>query len=171
MARNYPLRRIRYWYAYDVDEVCSLYKDMNLHPQTVLCWIKNGLLVADNSKPFLIMGQHLKDFLGERNKSQKHKTAVQELFCMSCRDVKKAYKRQVQITKQGHLHNMKAHCPDCKSIMNKGIKLESYPEIKKFYAVVDVLQLYDCTTPPDNTHLPAQVETPSSEPVQGELFG
>jgi hypothetical protein len=170
MSRNYPLKRIRYWYAYDIDEVCALYKDTRLHPQTVLGWIKNGLPTADGVKPFLIMGHQLTEFLGNRNKTQKHKTQIHEIFCRPCRDIKTPYKKQVQITKHGYLHNMKAICPDCKRIMNKGISLEHYPAIKKFYAVVDVLQLYDCEVAPVTTHLPAQVPAQHSEPVQGELF-
>jgi hypothetical protein len=170
MARNYPLKRIRYWYAYDVDEICAMFKDSSLHPQTVLGWIKSGMATADASKPFLIMGHQLIEFLGNRNKAQKHKTQIHEMFCMSCRDIKTPYKKQVQIVKQGYLHNMKAVCPDCKSAMNKGISLEHYPTIKKFYAVVDVLQLYDCEAAPVTTHLPAQVAAQPSEPIQGELF-
>lgn len=170
MSRNYPLKRIRYWYAYDIDEVCGLYIDFNLHPQTVLGWIKAGLVTADGTKPFLIMGHQLVEFLGNRNKAQKHKTQIHEIFCMSCRDIKTPYKKQVGIVKNGYLHNMKGICPDCKKTMNKGISLDNYPAIKKFYAVVDVLQLYDCEVATATTHLPVQIAMQPTEPVQGELF-
>lgn len=170
MARNYPLKRIRYWYAYDVDEICALYKDTKLHPQTVLGWIKAGLKTSDSARPFLIMGHELSTFLGNRNKAQTHSTQLHEIFCMGCQDIKIPYRKQVCFTKQGYLHNIKAVCPDCKKIINKGIKLEVYPVIKKFYAVVDVSQLYDCPATTDKTHLFAQLHTQPNEPLQGELF-
>lgn len=113
MARNYPLNRIRYWYAYDIDEICGLYKDTKLHPQTVLGWIKAGLEVADNSKPFLIMGYHLSAFLGKRNIEGRHKTALHEIFCMTCQDIKKPYRGQVQIIRQGYPLENKKICWLC----------------------------------------------------------
>ena len=169
MSRNYSLKCIRYWYAYDVDEVCGLYKDQKLHPQTVLGWIKAGLPTIDQAKPFLVMGNALIEFLGKRNQEGRHKTSLHEIFCMSCQDIKKPYRGQVQIVRYGFT-NMKAVCPDCKKTMNKGISLDAYPAIKKIFTVVDVLQLYDCEAPPANTHLLAQIDKQGCEPMQGELF-
>ena len=51
-----------------------------------------------------------------------------------------------------------------------GIRLDDYPAIKKFFAVVDVLQLYDCEESPAKTHLPAQIDEQGYEPAQRELF-
>ncbi|NBB88875.1 MAG: AlpA family phage regulatory protein, partial [Bacteroidetes bacterium] len=45
--RLYPLQRIKAWYCYDIEEICSLYKSQRLHQQTVRQWIKNGLPIID----------------------------------------------------------------------------------------------------------------------------
>ncbi len=168
--RNYPLKRIKYWYAYDIDEVCGLYKDSKLHPRTVHGWIKNGLATIDGQKPFLVFGHELKRFLGKQNASGKQKTARDEMFCFKCRDVRKPYKREIQFTQRGHLTSMKALCPDCKNTMNKGVKLDDVPSLKRIFTVVDVLKLYDCEASTVNTHLLAQTKAQQSESFQHELF-
>lgn len=170
MSRNYPLKIIRYWYAYDVEEICGLYKDRKLHPRTVQGWVRTGLETIDNAKPFLVFGNTLIEFLGKRNMEGRHKTELHEIFCLPCQDTRKPYKQQVHISQRGYLTNMIAVCPDCKNVINKGIRLDDYQAIKKIYAVVDVSQLYDCEVSPANTHLPAQVTTRLNEPIQGELF-
>lgn len=165
--KNYPLRRIRYWYVYDVDEICALF---GVHHRTVLGWVKKGLPTIDGSKPFLVFGNDLIKFLGKQNAAGKHKTELNEIFCMSCQDIKQPLKRQVQIAQSGHLTNMKGRCPDCKKIMCKGIKIENLYKIKIFFAVVDVLQLYDSANTTANTHLIAHEAVQPSEPPQREMF-
>ena len=168
--RIYPLNSIKYWYAYDIDEICAMFKRYNLHPQTVRKWIKGGLPTIDASKPSLIYGYELKKFLGKHNKANKTATQFDEMFCMKCQDSKPIYQQKIKLEQKANFLLAKAHCQTCKSSMNKSYKMEDYTKLKSFFCAVDVLQLYDSNNSTANTHILTSARTPSNEPAIGDLF-
>lgn len=167
--RIYPLNFIKYWWAYDIDEVCLLYKKYNLHPQTVRGWIKNGLKTM-KGKPALIYGNDLINFLGKMNKSSKCHTEFHQMFCMKCRDAKDAYKRQVQLESKNGFIKAKAHCRNCKTIMYKSYKIDDFQKLKSNFHTVDVLELYDSKDSTVKTHIAAPENIHANEPAQIEMF-
>lgn len=169
-SKNYPLRRIRYWYCYDLDEIVALYNDKKLHIQTIRAWLKNGLTKIDNSKPILIYGSDLIKFLENHNAKNKYPLEFHQFFCFSCNDVKTAFKKQIYIHKQHNILLAKAVCCDCKTTMNKTYKLDDYQQLQQYFNVVQEKQLYDCLNPPSTTHLNAPPEMPLNESPQIELF-
>ena len=168
--RIYPLNAIKYWYSYDIDEVCSLYKKYNLHAQTIRSWINNGLATIDGGKPSLIYGNDLRIFLGKMNLANKCRTLFEEMFCLKCQEGKPPYKKQVQLEHINRYVKAKAHCQTCKIIMNKSYKLDDYSKLKSLFHVVGVLELYDCKDATAKTQIPAFDEQHPSESFQGELF-
>ena len=54
--RKYNTRLIRLTTSYSVQEVAELY---HLHKGAVLRWIKDGLKIIDQHKPYLIHGSEL----------------------------------------------------------------------------------------------------------------
>jgi hypothetical protein len=55
--RIYPLNKIKYWYCYDIDDVCRLYSKYKLHSKTVLEWKRQGLQAIDGrSSTFVLWG-------------------------------------------------------------------------------------------------------------------
>ncbi|MBL0320176.1 MAG: hypothetical protein IPP74_12945 [Alphaproteobacteria bacterium] len=168
--RIYPLNVIKYWYSYDLDEICQLYSDHRLHKQTVRRWIKEGLPTIDKHTPGLVYGSQLKKFLGKQNQMNKCSTAYEQFYCFKCRDARNPYKKQVQLEFRNLSLQLKAVCRDCKSPMNKGYKLDDLQKLKSLFYVVDVLELYDSTSPTVNAHFHAPNEMHQSESVQLELF-
>lgn len=165
--RLYNLQPIKYWYCYDVEDICNMYK---LHPQTVRKWQKTGLKAIDNKKPSLIYGYDLKNFLGKQNKLNKCKTKFNEFFCVKCKEAKIPYKKQISIEYVNGFMRVKGVCPVCKNIINKNYKLDSLGELKRIFNVVDVLELYDPQSSTTNTHILSDKKTTKSEPEQLELF-
>ncbi len=167
--RIYYLNYIKYWWAYDIDEICQLYKKYNLHPQTVRQWIKNGLPTM-KGKPALIYGNDLIKFLGKMNKSNKCQTEFHQMFCMKCKEGTDPYRKQVQLELKNGFVKAKAHCRNCKNIMYKSYKLDDFQKMKTHFHVVDVLELYDCAHTTVKTHFPASINIHANESGQRELF-
>ena len=167
--RIYPLNSIKYWWAYTIEEICELYKERDLHPQTIRGWIRKGLVVI-NGKPILIYGYELKKFLMKMNQSNKCQTEFDEMFCFTCKEATHFYKNQIKVEHKSGKLDVKAVCRQCKNVMNQGYKLEDFPKLRRLFSVVDELQLYDCENPPCKTHIEAPQETHLSEPRQKELF-
>lgn len=84
MAKRYNLNSIKTTRSYSVTEISNLFK---IHPETVKDWIrKKGLKVIDPQvKPFLIMGNDLKDFLFKEYKKRTFKLKEGEFFCARCK--------------------------------------------------------------------------------------
>lgn len=81
--RTFNPRLIKARHSYSLAEVAELY---GTHPRTVQRWRKEGLLVLDEaSRPFLVMGSSVQDFLRERQTKRKHPLRPGEFFCPRCR--------------------------------------------------------------------------------------
>lgn len=83
MAQRYPNpRRVKIHYNYTVEETARL---CSRTPNTVLRWVKEGLPVCEGTRPWLIRGRDLADFLGRKRAASKCPCKPDELFCVACR--------------------------------------------------------------------------------------
>ncbi len=168
--RLYTHRRLRYWYTYDIDEICAVFADKGLHPQTVRGWIKAGLKTIDSGKPVLIYGNDLISFLKKRNDQNKCSTAFDQFYCFKCRDARSVFQNRIAIKQQGQFLKASGHCRQCKTRMYKSYSLAAYPQLRQTFKLVGVSELYDCSASADKTHLDTEDKTPPTESGQGSLF-
>ena len=168
--RLYPHKRVRYWYAYDLDDICALFSDIGLHTQTVRKWIKNGLKTIGTGKPALVYGNDLIAYLKKNNTANKCKTEFDKFFCMGCQDARYIFQNKITITQKSQFLHIKAICRTCKKPMFKNYKLSDFSKLKNKFVLVDVSQLYDCEISSGKTHIHAQKQDGLNESSQGELF-
>jgi len=173
MARRlYPIHSVQYWRCYDIEDICTLFKDFELHAQTIRAWIKKlGLKTIDHKRPTLIYGNDLADFLKKQNVKHKCKTVFNEMFCMKCKQARPVLKQSVMAIHESGYIKVKGQCRTCKTIMNKSYKIIDWPKIKQVFHVVDVLELYDCADSSVKTHLCDQDMTASNESLYGTPYG
>ncbi|MCP4183402.1 MAG: helix-turn-helix domain-containing protein [Hyphomicrobiales bacterium] len=105
---------------------------LGMHKQSVIRWIKDKGLVADQSqKPWLIKGSDLKLFLGERKASGRYKLSAHHLYCFSCRLPQMPDGRIADYKQQTETSGMLiALCPVCGCLMHKTIKRSSLEAIR-----------------------------------------
>lgn len=169
--RLYPHDRIRYWYVYDINDICALFKDKGLHPQTVRKWIKQyGLKILDHKKPTLIYGYDLIQFIKKHNQKGKCQTEFHQFFCLSCKDARSVYRGTIQMTHKANGLHVKARCRTCKKDMYKTYTMSDYQKLKKKFHVVDVLELYDCTNATSMTQFHKPEKNNGNESYYGDLF-
>ena len=85
--RRADWRRIKAKYSYTVEEAA---RALNLHRNTVRNWIRRGGLAAmTGSRPHLILGSVLIEFLKARRLASKRKCRLGELYCLKCRAPRK----------------------------------------------------------------------------------
>lgn len=168
--RLYPHNRIRYWYTYDLDEICAVYSDLGLHAQTIRKWTKQGLKTIDGGKPALIYGHDLIAHLKQTNSRNKCQTAFDEMYCMVCQDARHIYRTQISIMQAAQFLKVQGVCRECKKRMFKNYKMIDFPKLRQRFTVVDVLELYDDAVPTDKTHIQTQLTVPANESLQEELF-
>ncbi len=86
--RTYNVRLIKATWPYSVQEIAALF---SLHKNAVLRWVKEGLQVNGDRRPYLIRGNELTRFLTARQKGRKRKCSTKEFHCFKCRAPRAAY--------------------------------------------------------------------------------
>lgn len=121
MPKKPDPRRIKRHRVYSVAEAAEA---LGMHRQSVLRWIKAGELAADTvRKPWLIAGQALKTFLGERRRNGKCRLGLAQLYCLGCRAAQTPDGRLADFAFQGQGAGMLTGlCPDCGRVMNKAVR-------------------------------------------------
>jgi len=168
--RLYPHNRVRYWFAYDIDDICSLFSDLKLHPQTVRKWIKGDLRTMDSGKPALVYGNDLIAFLRDRNTKNKTVTDFDQLFCMKCRDARKVFQKKITVKQKKKFLMVSGLCRTCKTQMNQSYKIDDFSRLRRVFVQVEVLELYDRGISTDKTHIEAPEKSSFDESVQGILL-
>ena len=168
--RLYPHKRVRYWFVYDIDDICALFSDFGLHAQTVRKWFRKGLKTIDAGKPALVYGCDLIEFLKKNNNANKCKTAFGEMYCMRCQDARPIFRNKISVEQNAQFLKVQGACRECKNVMFKNYKLTDMPPLRHQFRLVDVLELYDFAASTGKTHIPAQVRNATSESLQGDLF-
>ena len=114
---------------YEISEVAELFC---IHKNTVRSWIKNGLPVCDDKRPILIIGKYLKEFIQQKNSSQKQSCKLNEIYCLKCKSPHVPAENMVDYqpnnSSNGRLFGL---CPVCESVINKYINSSQLRQIRK----------------------------------------
>lgn len=133
MSRTYNPKICKIHRSYTVEEVADLF---GAHKNTVRNWIKNGLPICDDQRPFLILGSLLKEFLQKQRAVNKHKCNASEMFCFKCKMPRtpelSSVEFKTETTTKGCII---ARCPICQCKMNKFFQLAKIDEIKSNLAI------------------------------------
>jgi hypothetical protein len=92
--RTYNVRLIKCHISYTLQEIADLY---GTHINTVRQWIREGLKVIDNCKPFYVHSSDLITFLKARQSSRKQKCNFNEFYCCKCHVPRKAWENAVDL--------------------------------------------------------------------------
>lgn len=87
MAKKYNIHRISKRKTYTVKEIAVL---LGVHVRTVQGWLSHGLKPVENSIPYLIQGEELAQFLNEKQCERRNKLALDEFYCVKCRQARKS---------------------------------------------------------------------------------
>lgn len=88
MNRNHNPRLIRGRRSYSLAEIAKIY---GIHVHTVHRWTKEGLpVLCRDTKPYLVMGADVREFLKCSSKKRKQPLRADEFFCARCRKPRKS---------------------------------------------------------------------------------
>ncbi len=122
---NYRLAKIHR--NYTVDEVARLY---GVRRNTVRDWIKRGLPTIDRTRPMVILGRALAQFLKARGLQNKQTCQSGELYCVRCRVPKTPAGDMADYEElTATLGNLVGICPTCGCIMNRRVNLDKLERV------------------------------------------
>jgi excisionase family DNA binding protein len=116
--RRADWRRIKSKYSYTVEEAARVH---NLHRNTVRNWVRRGGLPAmTGSRPLLILGAVLIEFLKARRLALKRKCALGELYCLKCRTPQKPVPELIEHSPMASGRTrIVAICSTCETLMHR----------------------------------------------------
>jgi hypothetical protein len=120
-TRNHNHRLAKIHRSYTVEEVARLF---GVHRNSVRDWRKQGLPVIDNTRPALIRGEDLGDFLRKRRQANKRPCAPGQLYCLRCRVPQRpADGRALYRPRTSTGGNLIGVCPVCFLKMHRSVNL------------------------------------------------
>ncbi len=155
--RRYNTRRIHLTTSYSALEVAELF---GLHKGSVLNWIKQGLKIIDQHKPYLIRGSDLFDFLNKRQKQRKVSCQPNELYCFKCRAPRRPLNESIQITKRNNCRlKIEGCCFICNTKMFRDGALSKLDEFRKIFSIELQSQehIVECELPSVNSDINKEV--------------
>ncbi|MCX8954081.1 hypothetical protein OU790_11605 [Ruegeria sp. NA] len=121
MAKYPNPMRVKASRTYDVIEAANA---LGRTPATIRHWIKDGLEVLASRKPYLILGQAIRDYIRVKSASRKKTLSQDEIYCLSCRagrrPVDMAVTRHSQTSKTCRINGI---CNTCGAPMSRIISL------------------------------------------------
>lgn len=119
MPRLASARGIKSRWTYTVAEVAAR---VGVSRNTVRQWIKDGLPLATERKPFLIHGADVIAFLGLRRASRKRPMAPGEIYCLPCHAPKRPAGNMADFIRRGPSGGMLTGlCPDCGRVIRRAV--------------------------------------------------
>ncbi len=126
-TRRINPRLIKLHRAYSVEEAA---RTLGAHKNSVRGWIKNGLPIADRSRPVLILGHELRAYLEHKRKAAKRPCPPGTLYCFKCREPRAPAMGMVEATCQNATTgNLSAICEVCGTMMHRRTRLATIPAI------------------------------------------
>jgi hypothetical protein len=171
MSKKYNSRLVHSYISYKIADICRLYKDIKLHPQTIRKWIKSGDLKAfEHAGEFYVYGAILKQFFENKSKTQKSPLEFNQFRCGKCKT--KDVPLDSTFTKiesgRGGCIVVFGICKVCGHEMNRPYSNSKEGEIRKIFKSKLEAELTLCNTSSTtkSTHIENIIKRDLSDSVQ-----
>lgn len=155
MFKYYNHRLIKQYRSYTIEQICALFEDKKLHPQTVRGWVKSGELETITKKPIVIYGGVLKTFLENRNANHKQQLAFNQFKCLGCQEIVCPRDNTISLyrNKNGSFLAMGA-CQFCKATIRRFYKQNERLQLEEAFIIqeAEVTTIYNPVSSTSKTH-------------------
>ena len=131
MAKRPSHRVIRAARTYTIEEAALA---LGVTTGTIRNWVTAGLPIMKGQRPFLILGDALKDFLQERTKSGKAILAPSQFYCLTCKGGREPMGLLVDFTPQTPLTaRLTGLCGVCGGTCNRMISRSKIDDFGRLF--------------------------------------
>lgn len=157
MPRSARINAIKSFHCYTIHEAVDV---TGVSARTIGTWIKEGLPVMRDQRPFLIRGDDLRNFIRKRREARKTETALHQFYCLGCRDTRDAEDGFAECLIDGNRVTLRAFCDMCGNVVNKPIAKSRVPDLK------DKLDLLETVVGPQQKSHPCEADTGTNAPMK-----
>ena len=145
--------------SYTVEQICKIYADKNLHPQTIREWVRNGFLKSISASPLMICGPELKTFIAGRNAAKKRTLEFDEFKCLGCKAIYSPKHQPIMVYRRAN-RTLRATCL-CEKCGRTNSRFYGRDDESRLHKIFDV-KLSELATicNPSTTNTKTHIETP-----------
>lgn len=133
MAKRPNPRALRAARSYTIEEAATA---LGVTTGTVRSWVKSGLPLMKSRRPFLILGETLRDFLQHRATDAKVNLKPDQMYCLSCKAARTPMGRLVDcIPQTDRTARLMGLCEVCGSTCNRIIGKAQIYQIGRIFDV------------------------------------
>lgn len=135
MRRRPKYRAIRSARTYTIDEAAGA---LGVSIATVRNWVKSGLHIMKAQRPYLILGEDLRDFLQSRTASRKVTLQADQLYCLTCKAARTPWNMLVDCTPQTDTTaRLMGLCETCGGTCNRMISLSKVGQFGQIFDLAE----------------------------------
>ncbi|WP_146348530.1 helix-turn-helix domain-containing protein [Falsiphaeobacter marinintestinus] len=128
MPKQARLSGIKAFRCYTIEEAAEV---SGVSPRTIRNWAAGGLRVMDGTRPSLIRGDDLRDFIKSARDSRKVKTRIDTFYCFRCRKERRAAEGLADCEVKANRATLTALCEVCETVVSKPVAVARIPEIAR----------------------------------------
>jgi len=133
MAKRPNPRALRAARSYTIEEAATA---LGVTTGTVRSWVKAGLPLMKSRRPFLILGETLRDFLQDRATDAKVNLKPDQMYCLSCKAACTPLGRMVDcIPQTDRTVRLMGLCEACGGTCNRMIGKAQIEQISQIFDV------------------------------------
>ncbi|MBL3703371.1 helix-turn-helix domain-containing protein [Sulfitobacter sp. BDSS02] len=126
MPKQARLSGIKSFRCYTIEEAAAV---SGVSPRTVRNWASDGLRVMDGTRPVLIRGDDLRDYIKSKRESRSTKTKINTFYCFSCRKERGAAGGMADCEIKNGRAKLTALCEACATVVSKPVAKVLIPQI------------------------------------------
>lgn len=135
MSKRFNPMAVKANTTYDVFEAA---RALNVTPATIRNWIKDGMEAMTASKPFLILGSAIREYLRAKYAAARRPLQNDELFCPSCGKGREPLNMQVHQSKISPKTDLlKGICGHCNSTATRMISHKQRQAFAATFVIVN----------------------------------
>lgn len=128
MPKQARLTGIKSLYCYTIEEASEV---SGVSPRTIRNWASGGLRVMDDTRPALIRGDDLRDYIKSKRNSRSVKTRINTFYCVKCRKERHAAEGFADCEVNEGRAKLTAFCETCETVVSKPVAESRIPEIAR----------------------------------------
>lgn len=126
-------RSIRVARTYTIEEAAAA---LGVSIGTVRAWVKSGLRIMKSERPYLILGEALREFLRDRSAKAKVRLQPNQLYCLGCKEPRTPMGLLVDLVVQnGQTARLVGLCEVCGGTCNRMISRSAGDQFARIFEI------------------------------------
>ena len=128
MPKQARINGIKAFRCYTMEQAAEV-RSVSL--RTIRNWASDGLRVMDGTRPALIRGDDLRNYIKRKRENRAAKIRIDTFYCLPCRKERRAAEGLADCETRGGGAKLTAFCKVCGTVMSKPVSKAQVPDLTR----------------------------------------